>query len=99
MAAVAGCANTNNNDVTDDKTNTDANVETDANTGDETKTPADDTKTDDTKTDGDLAYIKDKGTLVVGITEYEPMNYLDENGEWTGFDTEFANLVAEKLRS
>lgn len=101
MAAVAGCANTNNNDVTDDKTNTDANVETDANTGDETKTPsddtADDTKTDDTKTDGDLAYIKDKGTLVVGITEYEPMNYLDENGEWTGFDTEFANLVAEKL--
>lgn len=45
----------------------------------------------------DLEKIKDKGTLVVGITEYEPMNYLDENGEWTGFDTEFAEAVAEKL--
>ena len=41
------------------------------------------------KNDGnsDLAYIKNKGVLIVGITEYEPMNYLDENGKWTGFDT------------
>ncbi len=45
----------------------------------------------------DLQYITDKGTLVVGITDYEPMNYKDENGEWTGFDTEFALLVGEKL--
>ena len=35
--------------------------------------------------------------LVVGVTVYEPMNYLDENNEWTGFDTEFALAVAEKL--
>ena len=48
-------------------------------------------------TASDLAYIQDKGTMVVGITEYEPMNYKDENGEWTGFDTEFALAVAEKL--
>ncbi len=45
----------------------------------------------------DLQYITDKGTLVVGITDYAPMNYKDENGEWTGFDTEFALLVGEKL--
>ena len=45
----------------------------------------------------DLDYIKEKGKLVVGITVYEPMNYEDENGEWTGFDTEFAEAVAEKL--
>ena len=45
----------------------------------------------------DLAYIKDKGTMIVGITEYEPMNFKDENGEWTGFDTEFTLAVAEKL--
>ncbi len=45
----------------------------------------------------DLQYIKDKGTLVVGITDYAPMNYRDENGEWTGFDTEFTKLVCEKL--
>lgn len=47
--------------------------------------------------ESDLAYVQDKGTLVVGITEYEPMNYMDENGEWTGFDTEFARAVGEKL--
>ena len=45
----------------------------------------------------DLAYIKDKGKLVVGITDYAPMDYKDENGEWTGFDAEFARLVAEEL--
>lgn len=47
--------------------------------------------------DGDLKYIKDKGTLVVGITDYAPMDFKDENGEWTGFDAEFARLAGEKL--
>ena len=45
----------------------------------------------------DLAYIQDKGKLVVGITDYAPMDYKDENGEWTGFDAEFARLVAKEL--
>lgn len=50
------------------------------------------------KTDtSDLNYIQKKGTLVVGITDYEPMDYQDENGNWTGFDAEFARAVAEKL--
>ncbi len=47
--------------------------------------------------DSDLAYVKEKGKLVIGMTEYPPMNFKDENGEWTGFDTEFAYAVAEKL--
>lgn len=47
--------------------------------------------------DSDLAYIKDKGTLEIGITNYEPMNFKDKKGEWTGFDTEFAQAVGEKL--
>lgn len=47
------------------------------------------------KTDWD--YIKDKGTFVVGITYYEPMNYLDENGELTGFETEFTKAVCETM--
>ena len=47
--------------------------------------------------DSDLAYIKDKGKLIVGITDYAPMDYKDENGEWTGFDAEFARLVAKEL--
>ena len=46
---------------------------------------------------GDVAYIQDKGTLVVGITEFEPMDYKDENGEWIGFDADMAKLVAEEL--
>ena len=47
--------------------------------------------------DSDMAYIKDKGKLIVGITDYAPMDYKDENGEWTGFDAEFARLVAKEL--
>jgi len=38
-----------------------------------------------------------KAKLVCGVTEYEPMNYRDEQGNWTGFDTEFARLVGGKL--
>lgn len=57
---------------------------------------ADGNKDAETKPDSDLAYVTEKGTLVVGITEYEPMNY-KEDGKWTGFDTEFAEAVAEKL--
>ncbi len=45
----------------------------------------------------DLEYIQDKGTLVIGYTVYAPMNYTDEAGNFTGFDTELATIVAEKL--
>ncbi len=45
----------------------------------------------------DLAYIKEKGEMVIGITLFAPMNYNDENGELTGFETEFAKAVCEKL--
>ena len=45
----------------------------------------------------DLAAIKDKGKIVIGITDYAPMDYKDENGNWTGFDAEFAMLFAQEL--
>ena len=45
----------------------------------------------------DLAYVQKKGTLIVGITDYAPMDYKDDNGNWTGFDAEFAQTVAAKL--
>ena len=48
-------------------------------------------------TDSDLAYVKDKGTLVVGITDFEPMDYQDENGNWIGFDADLASGFAESL--
>ena len=50
-----------------------------------------------TETASDLAYVQDKGNMIIGYTVYEPMNYTDENGEFTGFDTEFAKAVCEKL--
>ena len=45
----------------------------------------------------DLDYIKDKGKMVIGYTVYEPMNYTDADGSFTGFDTELATAVCEKL--
>ena len=45
----------------------------------------------------DLKNIQNKGKIVVGITDYAPMDYKDENGEWTGFDAEFAKLFAAEL--
>lgn len=52
---------------------------------------------DDTLDTADWEYIKEKGTLVIGITYFEPMNYLDDNNELTGFETEFAKAVCEIL--
>lgn len=45
----------------------------------------------------DLQYVKDKGTLVVGITEFAPMDYKDESGNWIGFDADMAKAFAESL--
>ena len=49
------------------------------------------------KAASDLDAIKKAGKIVVGITDYAPMDYKDENGEWTGFDAEFARLFAKEL--
>lgn len=49
--------------------------------------------------ESDLAYIQNKGKMIVGITEYAPMNYYEDEEKTvlTGFDTEFAQAVGEKL--
>jgi len=47
--------------------------------------------------ESDVAYIQDKGTLLVGITDFAPMDYQDDKGEWIGFDADMARKVAEKL--
>lgn len=48
--------------------------------------------------DSDLEYVKSKGVLTIGVTNYQPMNYLADDGvTWTGFDTEFAQAVGEIL--
>ena len=49
-------------------------------------------------TQTDKEYIQAKGKLVVGITEYPPMDYKETpDGEWIGFDADMARLAAEEL--
>ena len=62
----------------------------------ESTTPAA-SSTEQQAADSDLAYVKDKGTLVVGITEFEPMDYQDASGNWIGFDADMAKAFAESL--
>ncbi len=45
----------------------------------------------------DLAYIKANGKMIIGYTEFAPMNYKDDNGELIGFETEFAKAVCAEL--
>ena len=46
----------------------------------------------------DVDYVKEKGTLVVGMTDFAPMDYKAEGSdEWIGFDADMAKAVAEKL--
>lgn len=52
---------------------------------------------DDEAVEGDLAAIKEKGELVIGITLFAPMNYYNDKEELIGFETEFATAVCEKL--
>jgi len=48
------------------------------------------------KGDSDLAYVQEKGELIIGMTLFAPMNYY-EGEDLVGFETEFAEAVAEKL--
>lgn len=52
---------------------------------------------DDAVEEGDLAYVKEKGELIIGITYFAPMNYENEDKELVGFETEFAKAVCAKL--
>ena len=86
-AMVTGCGSS-----ADTSASTDAAA--DAEATEDTAEAAEDTAAD---AKSDLAYVKEKGTLVVGITEFEPMDYKDENGEWIGFDADMAKAFAESL--
>ncbi len=63
-------------------------------------------KTDDSSADAadtsasaesDLEYVKGKGKLVVGITDFAPMDYKDKDGKWIGFDADNATAFAKSL--
>ncbi len=44
----------------------------------------------------DSEYVTDKGVLVVGVTDFEPLDYI-QDGKWMGFDAEMAGLFAESI--
>ena len=58
---------------------------------------ADGLREKETAASSDLDYIKQKGTLVVGITDFAPMDYQDADGSWIGFDADLAKAFAESL--
>ena len=61
-------------------------------------TPGSDAAPDaDVTAASDYEELQVKGTMVVGITDFAPMDYRDDNGEWTGFDAELARMVASQL--
>ena len=90
-AMVTGCGSS-----ADTSAATDAAEDTteEADAAEDTADAAEDTAAD---AESDLAYVQEKGTLVVGITEFEPMDYKDENGEWIGFDADMAKAFGESL--
>ncbi len=85
IMAVAGCGNTpaSGSDAKPDAQPSESSVAAES--------------SQETSQESDLAYVQDKGTLVVGITEFEPMDYQDENGEWIGFDADMAKAFGESL--
>ena len=90
-----------NDDPTNDDPTVDDPTKDDTTTDDPTTDePGGDCGTEDkptsvTKTDYDK--ILERGYFVCGVTIFDPMNYVDINGEWTGFDTDFARAVAKEF--
>ncbi len=87
-SAADDAASGTSSDTSSDKSETESSAAEDSSSTDESTSSSE---------GGDWAYIADKGTFVAGITLFEPMNYYDENGELTGFETEFTKAVCEKL--
>jgi polar amino acid transport system substrate-binding protein len=87
---VAGCTDNGTNSSGSEPAGTDSSSQT---SSDEEES----SQAESTDTESDMEYVKGKGTLVVGITDFEPMDYKDENGEWIGFDADLAKAFAESL--
>lgn len=100
--SLAACGSENNasTDSGTDAGNTSIADETHSDDAGEENTNSDnDTETKDSQTEDakDSDYVKEKGTLVVGVTDFEPMDYTDDNGEWIGFDADVAKAFAKSL--
>lgn len=86
VLSMAACGNSDSKTADSDAANNKVSAEPETSANEESSS-----------TESDLAYVKDKGTLVVGITDFAPMDYQDENGEWIGFDADMAKAFGESL--
>lgn len=91
---IAGCGSSSSEEVV---TNTDAEDAAEDAAENAEDTAETEETADTSEAASDMEYVLEKGTLVVGITNFEPMDYMDENGEWIGFDADLANAFAESL--
>ena len=57
------------------------------------------TASDGSATKSDSETVKEKGMLIIGITDYAPMDYEETkgSGEWIGFDADMAKAFAKSL--
>ena len=101
VCSMVACAAKNDTaDTSSDAAQTEQTPDQTEDTPDQTEDaqPTENTESaEDVSADSDLAYVQSKGTLVVGITDFAPMDYQDENGEWIGFDADMAKAFAESL--
>ncbi len=102
--SLAACGGSSSGNATEDaaeieSTVDDAAQEVENDVEDAAEEAEEEVTSEDGMADGesDVDYIKDKGTLVVGITDFEPMDYKDEDGERIGFDADVAKKVGEDL--
>lgn len=95
-AMVTGCQSSDTSKTTAAPTETSSAAETTTEASAETSEEAAQTEAE-ASADSDLAYVQDKGTLVVGITDFEPMDYKDADGQWIGFDADMAKAFGESL--
>ena len=87
--ALAGCGGSKDNGDSKADSKTESAAAADAATADSATADS---------AGGDWTYLEGKGTFTIGITYFEPMNFKDENGELTGFETEFAKAVCAEMK-
>lgn len=96
MAATLAACGSSNSTGQGQGTSAAGNADSAAETAENTDTAASGASAADGESD--LAYIKEKGTLIVGITDFAPMDYREEGSdEWIGFDADLAKKVGESL--
>ena len=98
--SLAACGNADSSDTPSNDTAdtvSDGNGTTASDNDADDNTAASDNTDTGSASDSDMAYVKDKGTLIVGITNFEPMDYQDADGNWIGFDADMAKAFAESI--